>query len=94
VIPEDFETDRYLTAEELLKALQERADDFDGVTIAVPEKMLLKGPQGRRIVVENVCGSISLCNGRKLLIHREDLEILLNNGIIQRLGIPISVSPT
>lgn len=36
---------------------------------------------------------IKLCNGESLLIHRDELATLLNDGILQRLNIPISLLP-
>lgn len=90
---DEFETTRFATAAELLRALQERSDDFERVTIAVPNELLLTGPQGQRQVAANVCGSVALCDGRTLLIHREDLELLLNDGILSRLKIPVSLAP-
>ena len=90
---DDFEADRYPSAEELLKALLERADDFEQVTIQVPKELLLSGPLGQRKIGQNICGGIKLCSGKTLFMHREDMEILLNNGILQRLKLPIVLSP-
>jgi hypothetical protein len=90
---DDFEADRYPSAEELLKALQERADDFEKLTIQVPNELLLTGPRGQRKIAPNICGGIKMCSGKTLFIHREDMEILLNNGILQRLKIPVVLSP-
>ena len=89
----DFEADRFPSVEELLKMLRERADDFERVTIQVPNELLLTGPEGQHKIVQNICGEIKLCSGKTLLISREDMEVLLNSGILQRLNIQIFLSP-
>ena len=89
----EFPQERFSTSAELLKRLQERSDDFEGVTIMVTNDMPLTGPEGQRRLAKDCCSIIKLCNGESLLIHREELETLLNDGVLQRLRIPISLLP-
>lgn len=90
---DDFSFQRFETAEQLVRELRERSDDIESITIAVPKEMLLSGPRGQGQRVANICGSIRLCSGASQLIHREDLERLLNDGILARMKIPISLVP-
>lgn len=90
---EDPEDLHFATSEELLKWLQERSDDFDGVSIMVANDLLISGPHGEKLLAENCCAMIIKFNGESIMIHREELEALLNNGILQKMRIPISLIP-
>lgn len=88
-----FESERFASAEELLRMLRERADDFNEVRVQVPKDILMRGPNGEKTVASNCCGSLQLCNGGAILIHRDDLQMLINDGILHRLRIPVTLSP-
>lgn len=92
-MPDEFREESHASAEELLKALRERSDDFDCVTIHVPADLVLRGPHGQKKLAKDVCGGIKMCNGETLLIHRDDMEVLLNDGILQRMKIRVVLSP-
>jgi transcriptional regulator of aromatic amino acid metabolism len=89
----EFPEERFGTSAELLKLLRERSDDFDRVEMMVVNDLLLTGPEGQTKIAKNCCCTIRLCNGTRLLIHRDEFETLLNDGILQRLKIPISLTP-
>lgn len=89
----EFESERFASVDELLSMLRERSDDFTEIRIQVPKDILLRGPRGETKVAADCCGSIHLCSGKSLLIHRQDLEILVNDGLLQRLRIPVRLTP-
>jgi hypothetical protein len=88
-----FPSDRFQTSAELLKRLQERSDDFESVQIMVENDMTVIGPQGQQMKLNNCCSLIKTCTGESLTIHRDELQVLLNDGILQRLKIPIVLIP-
>ena len=90
----DFPSEQFPTSAELLKRLQERSDDFESVTIMVVNDMSLTGPPGTKpMLAKDCCGIIRTCTGESILIHREELQTLVNEGILQRLKIPITLLP-
>jgi hypothetical protein len=52
-----------------------------------------KAPEGQRQFHNNAGALIRLGDGTSLLIHREDAEVLLNEGILQRMNLPIRLLP-
>lgn len=89
----DFPQERFSSSEALIRQLQERSDDFEGVTMMVANDLFMTGPEGQRHLAKNCCCLIKTCTGESILIHREEFETLLNDGILQRLKIPISLVP-
>lgn len=69
------------------------SDDMESVEIRVPAEILVVGPDGRRAQVKGSCGMIRLTDGSAKLIHREEMEVLLNEGILQRMKIPVRLVP-
>jgi hypothetical protein len=59
----------------------------------VANDMLLSGPQGENRFAKNCCCVIKTCTGESIMIHRDEFQVLLNDGILQRLKIPISLLP-
>jgi hypothetical protein len=90
---EEFPSERFRSSADLLKRLQEGSDDFDSVTIMVSNDMPMQNAEGRVEVAADCCSMIHTCNGGSFLIHREELEALLNDGILQRMKIPIKLLP-
>lgn len=86
-------SDQFPNSEELLRHLQERSDDFESVQLMVPNDIPVVGPNGEQRLLKECCGIIKTCNGSPIAIHREEFEKLLNDGILQRLKIPISLVP-
>jgi len=84
-----FPQDKFTSSEELLRRLQERSDDFEYVELLVTDDMVLRGPSNETSIAKNCCGLIRTCTGESLLIHREELQALLNDGVLQRMKIPI-----
>lgn len=90
---DEFPAEEFTTSEQLLRRLQERSDDFEHITVMVVNDIPIKGPQGQGRLVKNCCALIKLCNGESLVIHRDEFEVLLNEGILQRLKIPLKLLP-
>lgn len=89
----EFPAERFPSSQDLIKRLQERSDDFESVSIMVTNDLPLSGPQGQMLLARDCCCIIKSCSGESILIHREEFEKLLNDGILQRLKIPISLLP-
>ena len=68
----EFPQEQFPTAEELLKRLQERSDDFESVSLMVPNDLPIKGPQGQLVLAKDCCGLIKTCTGESIRIHRDD----------------------
>lgn len=92
-MPDEFPTDRFPTSDELLRRLQEKSDDFDSVTLMVTNDLPIMGPNGEQRLMNNCCAIIKTCNGESIIVHRDEFQTLLNNGVLQRLKIPISLLP-
>jgi hypothetical protein len=88
-----FPEERFPTSDELLKRLQEKSDDIDAVTIMVVNDMPLIGPNGETRLAKNCCCIIKTCTGESIMVHRDEFQTLLNDGILQRMKIPISLLP-
>lgn len=89
---DDFDQKRFPPGE-LLRELQERSDDIDSVTIQVANGVYMKGPQGQQTYSKNAGAFIRMCDGTSRLIHRDDAAELLNDGILNRMKIPIVLLP-
>jgi predicted RNA-binding protein associated with RNAse of E/G family len=90
---DEFPTDRFATSEELIKRLKEQADDIDGLHIVVANHLPMVTPKGDMRLVNGCCSMIKLCTGESILIHRDELQNLLNDGILSRMKVPISLAP-
>ena len=88
----DFDQKRFPPGE-LLRELQERSDDIESVTIQVANGIYTKGPQGPQYYSRNAGALIKMCDGTLRLIHRDDAAELLNDGILNRMKIPIVLLP-
>jgi hypothetical protein len=90
---DEFSSERFSTSEDLLRRLQEKSDDFESIKLMVTNDMPLMGPNGEKRLAKDCCAIIKTCNGQSILIHRDEFEALLNDGILQRLKIPVSLIP-
>lgn len=90
---EGFESTRFESVEELMRYLKEKTDDIELVSIPVPATIQFTGPQGQRVNAPNCGGIVELCTGQRITIHRDDMQLLINDGILQRLSIPIELKP-
>lgn len=83
----------FRSSEELIVYLRSRVDDVQDVLIPVQSKIQVAGPEGQRHVMGRVGAWIRLCGGDSILIGREDAAMLINDGVLQRLGIPCVLDP-
>lgn len=90
---DEFEQKRFASVGALIREIQERSDDIESVTIQVANGIYVTGPEGQRQFCRNAGAFIRLCNGSSLLIHRDDAEALLNDGILQRMKLPCKLLP-
>lgn len=89
----EFEQRKFPTTEALIREIQELSDDIESVTIPVAEGILVAGPDGKGTLMPKAGAMIRLSNGRSEVISREDAEALLNDGILQRMRLPIRLFP-
>ena len=87
-----FETRRFPSSAEFLAFLRETSDDMKSVTIPVQPAIEIVGPQGDKKRAKNVGAVIELCSGKSVFLHREDAEMLLNDGVLARMKVPCVLS--
>ena len=92
-LPEGYRSQPFASREEFMKQLREKADDFNSITIMVVNDLPLRGPQGELRMAKDGCALVKLVSGESLLIHRDDLQEILNDGILHRMKIPIRLLP-
>src|SRR5436190_16967655 len=82
------ESGRFETSEQLLRYLKDKVDDIDSILIPIQEKLQITDANGRpKQVAKNMGAWIKLCDGRSIMISRDDAAMLINDGILQRLKI-------
>jgi hypothetical protein len=81
-------------SEELLKHLKEKSDDITKVIIHVPDLVEFREP-GRppSNPIRGVGMAIEYMDGRQGVIAIRDAENLLNDGILNRVGIKFEIQP-
>jgi len=82
------DTNRFDTPEELIAHIKERVDDIDSLSINMSNAVLRANTE-----VHDVAMIINYCNGRPGMIHRDAAEILLNDGVLINLRIPVHLCP-
>eukprot|EP00913_Durusdinium_trenchii_P005645 g5263.t1 len=89
----EFPQQEFDSTEALINYLKEHTDDYDALTIMVVNDFPMSGPRGESKLARNCCGIIKTCTGESKLVHREHLEELLNDGVLQRMRVPVSLLP-
>lgn len=84
---------QFQSPEEMMAFLSERSDDMNGISIYVPEAMPFVGPQGQQARISGVAAILRMADGSRHLIHFADLQMLLNDGLLNRMRVPIEVTP-
>ena len=82
------------SSNELLKYLREKCDDIDSISIPIHWGVEGTQPDGSKIITKDIGAVINYCNGTHKMIHRTDAENIINDGVLQRLEIPIRLTPT
>lgn len=75
------------SSDDLLKRLAELSDDMKEVQVFVPHGLFIKN-----VFVKNAC-CLMLATNQTVVIHYEELEALLNQGVLARMKIPIRLIP-
>ena len=89
--PEDKQ---FKTQEELINELMSRMDDVESVVIPVSATIQITNRSGRPArYMTNVGGQIKYIGGDSTIIHFEDMEAMINNGVFSRMGIKIHLRP-
>lgn len=82
------------TSEDLRQYVTEHVDDFEQIDIQVVENLVMGGPRDEAARnIHNCCAAIQTCNGELNFIHREHLQDLMNQGVLERLKIRVSLVP-
>jgi hypothetical protein len=84
----EFESRNFGSSEALLRFVQERSEDIDRVEIYGPGAVLTTGGE-RPYRIANFIMLLHFMSGEKKMISRDDAEILLNDGILNRMRIKI-----
>jgi len=77
----------------LLAFLKEKTDDVTEVQVMVVNDLPMRHHDGRAKLMENCCGVIKTCSGETIVIHRQDLAALLNDGVFSRMRIQVRLVP-
>jgi hypothetical protein len=86
--------DKYFESSELLfQYFRDHADDVESVIIPVQDGMMLVGPQGQQHYAKGCGAMIKMVDGTSRLIHREEAETLINDGLLQRLRVKCKLFP-
>jgi len=84
--------EQHQSLEQILQQLRERSDDFDSFDIQIPEVMSVTAPSGESMPMPSVAALIQRCDGNPTAIRLDVAEALLNDGILQKLNIPIRLN--
>ena len=77
------------TPDELLDYLREHSDDIERVDVVVAGQLSLTNGEGSFVSVPGACCVVRGVAGNAFMLAREDLQDLLNAGVLQRLRIPV-----
>lgn len=75
--------------ENLLRYIEERQDDIEKAVIPQTPNVTVVTPHGKRLELPDVGLVLQLTGQALRAIHYVDAEILLNDGILNRMNIPI-----
>lgn len=79
------ELHRFETYEELIEALCQRADDFEALEIPVPATVRVADVDGK------IGGLLRMCGGGTRVLDHQTVEMLLNDGLLSRLRLPVKL---
>lgn len=89
--PEDFQ---FASQEELMRKLKSRIDDVESVVLPIAGTIQITNKAGRPArQMTGVGGQIKYIGGDSSLIHLEDMQAMINDGVFHRMGIKISLKP-
>lgn len=78
------------SAKEVIDYIKARADDISNAQIACGGVITVKQENGQEIIAPNAGMILVMMGGENLLVHKDDVAAVLNDGILNRMRIPIS----
>jgi hypothetical protein len=85
----NFEAENFGSSEEALRYIKEKSDDIvEAVIPQSPTIVVREGNARTEIVIGMV---LYMVNGHKKIVHPVDAELVLNDGILNRMHIPIKL---
>lgn len=84
---------QFESSEKLIQHIKEKCDDIDCVCINLAGGIRRTKPDGTTSIVAGVGAIIQYCDKSTSIIHFQDAELLLNDGILNKLRIPIRLVP-
>ena len=88
-----FENFKFESTEAVVAYLKQRADDISTVSLSIAEGVLMRGPQGEEAFFNRAAGIVMHIGGDSFVISTDAMEWLLNDGLLNRLGVPIRLLP-
>jgi hypothetical protein len=89
----DFPVRKFDSDEEMMQFLREHSDSIDSVIIPVQNGILLRGPNGESAFQNRAGAFLRMCDGSSITLFREDAEMLINDGVLQRMNIKCTLLP-
>ena len=91
----DRPEDRQFTSQEaLIQELKSRIDDVQSVVLPIAERLQITNAAGQVVrQMTSIGGQIKYISGESSIIHYEDMEAMINDGVFYRMGIKISLKP-
>ena len=81
---------KFASFEEVIRVLQELSDDFESVEIPVPVSVQMQ-IASCDVTAKSVGALIRRVGGGQMVLNVETTERLLNDGILNRMGIPVKL---
>lgn len=80
--------------EALMKELKSRIDDVESVVLPIAAMIQITNSSGLPArQMTGVGGQIKYIGGESSIIHLEDMESMINDGLFHRMGIKIRLKP-
>lgn len=87
---DDYQMDKYESSGELLRVIQERSDDIERA-IVTPPGFVMENPDGRKVRFPAFTLIFKTVSGQQLVVGKDDAEVVLNDGILTRMKVPIQL---
>lgn len=84
--------EQFESQDELIQRLKSRIDDIDGINLFIDDTVSIHDRAGAlKRTMRGVGGQIQFCNGETSMIHLEDMERFINDGLLFKMGIKVSL---
>jgi hypothetical protein len=86
--------EQFPSQEKLMRELKSRIDDVESVVLPIAKAIQITNSSGLPVrQMTSVGGQIKYISGESSIIHLEDMETMINDGVFQRMGIKIRLKP-